>query len=193
MGSLTLPLPIHLRTQGAQGLAWREALRFNVYRDGRCVARGLSGTSWTDHEARPGTAHVYEVEAVAVTSGHHSHLSEPLRLEAGSLRRLYFSKEKRGNFRGMGAKKVSSKASRRPRRRSSVSTLNMSSKTGPPRTAEVSFGLPPKPMAIRPRPFASSGSSAWRSRSTFSGSPPRVWVCSTPFGRSRSPPMATTR
>lgn len=26
MGSLTLPLPIHLRTQGAQGLAWREAL-----------------------------------------------------------------------------------------------------------------------------------------------------------------------
>ena len=44
-------------------------------------------------------------------------------------------------------------SSRRPRRRSSVSTLNMSSKTGPPRTAEVSLGLPPKPMAMRPLPL----------------------------------------
>jgi hypothetical protein len=33
-------------------------------------------------------AHVYAVEAVGVLSGHRSHLSEPVRLDAGAVRRL---------------------------------------------------------------------------------------------------------
>jgi len=66
----------------------REALRFHVYRDGLRVAADLVDTTWTDTTARPGRAHVYAVEAVGATSGHHSHLSEPVRLDDGAVQRL---------------------------------------------------------------------------------------------------------
>ncbi len=94
---------------------------------------------------------------------------------------------------GMGAKKVSWNFSRTPRLRSMWTTLNITSKTGPPRTAEGSLGFPPKPMAIRPSPRATSFSSASCRREAFSGFPERPKVCSTPFGLSGVPPMASTR
>ena len=93
----------------------------------------------------------------------------------------------------IGAKKVSSNRSRTPRRRSSVSTLNMSSNMGPPRTADGSFGFPPNPIAIRPAPLATREPTASASRSTPLGSPPSDRVCSTPGGLAFSPPRATTR
>ncbi|CAM3634946.1 MGH1-like glycoside hydrolase domain-containing protein [Roseateles saccharophilus] len=68
--------------------ASREALRFNIYRDGRQLAADLQQTRWTDRSARPGVAHVYAVEAVGAASGHRSHLSEPVRLDAGAVQRL---------------------------------------------------------------------------------------------------------
>ena len=68
--------------------ASREALRFNIYRDGRQLAADLQQTRWTDRLAQPGVVHVYAVEAVGAESGHRSHLSEPARLEAGALQRL---------------------------------------------------------------------------------------------------------
>ncbi|MBQ0933619.1 MGH1-like glycoside hydrolase domain-containing protein [Ideonella alba] len=68
--------------------ASREPLRFNVYRDGQAVARGLDTTTWTDLSARPGVVHVYAVEAVGTQSGHHSHLSAPVRLEGGAVQRM---------------------------------------------------------------------------------------------------------
>jgi hypothetical protein len=68
--------------------AHREALQFNVYRDGRPVATGLAADHWTDSGASAGVAHVYEVEAVSRPSGLHSHLSEPMRLDGGSVQRV---------------------------------------------------------------------------------------------------------
>ncbi|GCL64079.1 MGH1-like glycoside hydrolase domain-containing protein [Pseudaquabacterium pictum] len=67
--------------------AYREALRFNIYRDGHPVATGLAAPTWTDHQAQPGVAHVYAVEAMGMASGHRSHLSAPVRLD-NSVQRL---------------------------------------------------------------------------------------------------------
>ena len=83
---------------------------------------------------------------------------------------------------GMGAKKASRNFSRTPRFRSMWTTLNITSKTGPPRTADGSLGLPPKPMAIRPPPRATSASRASCRREALSGLPDRPKVCSTPLG-----------
>ena len=68
--------------------ASREALSFNIYRDGQSVAVDLQATTWTDGTALPGVAHVYAVEAIGAASGHRSHLSEPLRLADGAVQRL---------------------------------------------------------------------------------------------------------
>jgi hypothetical protein len=67
---------------------YREDLRFNIYRDGQQLAADLKATNWTDRVARPGVAHVYAVEAVGVSSGHRSHLSEPIRLDVGAVQRV---------------------------------------------------------------------------------------------------------
>lgn len=61
----------------------RTPLRYDIYRDGRRVATALAATTWTDDSTQPGVAHVYAVQAVCPVSGHHSHLSEPVRLEDG--------------------------------------------------------------------------------------------------------------
>ncbi|MBI3349202.1 MAG: esterase [Burkholderiales bacterium] len=66
----------------------REALHFNVYRDGHLLTTGLEATHWTDRGVSVGEAHVYEVEAVGLDSGVHSHLSEPVRVDAGAVRRF---------------------------------------------------------------------------------------------------------
>jgi hypothetical protein len=68
--------------------SYRDGLRFNIYRDGHQVATDLQALTWTDRFARTGVAHVYAVEAVGVSSGHRSHLSEPMRLDVGTVQRL---------------------------------------------------------------------------------------------------------
>jgi hypothetical protein len=78
---------------GGVALQWatpahRAALRFNLYRDGRAVASGLNAGGWTDLDAAAGMAHVYEIEAVGLASGLRSHLSEPVRVDAGAVQRV---------------------------------------------------------------------------------------------------------
>lgn len=66
----------------------REALRFHIYRDGHQVAANLAEHTWADPDAQPGVAHVYAVQAVGVSSGHRSHLSAPVRLDAGAVQQV---------------------------------------------------------------------------------------------------------
>lgn len=63
---------------------YREALRFNVYRDGTLLARELASSEWTDPSPVPGKAHVYEMEAVGAVSRLHSHLSQPAQWTPGA-------------------------------------------------------------------------------------------------------------
>jgi hypothetical protein len=74
-------------------------------------------------------------------------------------------------------KKVSSTWSRRPWRRSQVSMPNSSSNIGPPRMAEGSLGLPPKPSAMRPLVIFSRRSRMASAEATPSQ---RVSACSMP-------------
>ncbi len=78
----------------------REALRFHIHRDGHQVATGLAEPAWTDLHPQPGVAHVYAVEAEGVSSGHRSHLSLPVRLDAGAVQQVppggWFVRERPG-------------------------------------------------------------------------------------------------
>jgi len=57
------------------------AVLYNVYRDGKPVAQGLSARSWTDARATAGAC--YAVEAQFTASGNRSHHSQPRCLDDG--------------------------------------------------------------------------------------------------------------
>lgn len=63
-------------------------LRYDIYRDGRRVAKALATTRWHDPEPLSEPARrTYAVEAIDTRSGHRSHLSEPVNHDGdGALR-----------------------------------------------------------------------------------------------------------
>lgn len=76
---------LQLRFDAPQG-AGEEALHYNVYRDGRLAAAAITQRRWSDPQAAAaGLRHCYAVEAVYRSSGHHSHLSEPVCFELGAV------------------------------------------------------------------------------------------------------------
>jgi hypothetical protein len=76
---------LHLRIAPPTG-ADAQALRYNLYRDGRLAAHGLATLDWQDPEPRTeAVRRTYAVEAVHSHSGLHSHLSEPVAVDEGAV------------------------------------------------------------------------------------------------------------